>query len=259
MKALKLSMLFLIPAFVLSACGGSDDDSLDDRLDLADPKVRFVHAVPGGPNVTLYRGDTAQSDATNVGYKFASHYFDVSTNTEEWAISTTDASNPVDFATLTLDARRGNKYTLVAVPSADAVDALLIDDPYNKGLTSDRARVRVLNASINAQNVDIYLTEASVDLATVSPNFPAVQYKTAQPASGNDSREFSGGTYQLRITTAGTKDVIFTAPVTLDNNADWLLLSIPEGGLGAFVPDQIKVLVAKSDDSAQTTLEIESQ
>ena len=40
---------------LLAACGGSDDDSFDDRADVADPKVRFVHAVPGGPNVTLWR------------------------------------------------------------------------------------------------------------------------------------------------------------------------------------------------------------
>ena len=255
MKALKLSMLFLIPAFVLSACGGSDDDSLDDRLDLADQKVRFIHAVPGGPELTLYRGSTAQADATGVDYKFASHYFDVSTNTETWSVSTSGAT-PVAFSTVTLDARRGNKYSLVALPSADAVDALLIDDPYNKGLTSDKARVRVLNASVNAQNVDIYLTAPAVDLASVGPNFAALQYKTAMPSSGNDSQEFNGGSYQLRITSAGTKTVIFSAPVTLDNNADWLLLSIPAAGLGAFVPDQIKVLVAKSDDSSQTTLEL---
>lgn len=258
MNAFKLSMLLLIPAFALSACGGSDDDNLDDRADLADPKVRFVHAVPGGPDLTLYRGGVPQGYASGVGYKFASQYSGVSTSTETWSVSTA-GSNPVDLASLSLDARRGNKYSIVALPAADVVDALLIDDPYNKGLTSDNARVRVLNASVNAPDVDVYLTEPAVDLATVEPDFPALRFKTTQPPSGSDSRDFAGGTYQLRITAAGTKVVIFTAPVALENNADWLLMSIPEGGLGAFVPGEIKVLVAKSDDSSQTTLEIESQ
>lgn len=257
MKLARRTMLFTLPTLLLGACG-DDDDSFDDRVGLADPKVRFVHAVPAGPQVTLYRGSAPQADAADVGYKFASHYFDVSTNADTWSLRTA-GSPSATLSSLTLDAQRGNKYTVVALPATDVVDALLIVDPYDKGLTSDHARVRVLNAAVNAQNVDLYLTAATVDLATVAPNFAALQFKTAQPASGSDSQEFAGGSYQLRITTAGTKTVIFSAPVTLDNNADWLVLAIPAGGLGAIVPDQIKVLVAKSDDSAQTTLELESQ
>ncbi len=258
MKLARLSMLCMLPALLMTACGGSDDDSFDDRADLANPKVRFVHAVPAGPDLTQYRGTTPRAEATGAGYKFASQYFEVSTNTDTWSLQTT-GSPPTTLSSQVLDAHRGDKYTVVALPGLDVVDSLLIADPYNKGLTSDKARVRVLNAAVNAQNVDIYLTAPSVDLATVGPNFAAVSFKTAQPASGNDSQEFDGGTYQLRITTAGTKTVIFSAPVTLDNNADWLLLSIPTSGLGAIVANQIKVLVAKSDDSTQTTLEIVSQ
>ena len=37
---------------------------LDDRLDLADPKVRLVHAVPLAPNVSLFRNDVAVRPAT---------------------------------------------------------------------------------------------------------------------------------------------------------------------------------------------------
>lgn len=48
---MKHSMKFLLalaPIALIAACGGGDDD-LDDRLDIADPKVRFVHAIPAGP------------------------------------------------------------------------------------------------------------------------------------------------------------------------------------------------------------------
>ena len=51
---------------LLAACGGSDDDSFDDRADIADPKLRFVHAVPGGPNVTLQRNGVNESGATDI-------------------------------------------------------------------------------------------------------------------------------------------------------------------------------------------------
>lgn len=257
MKLFRLLALLLASASLVSACGGNDDDA-DDRLDIADPKVRFVHAIPAGPNVSLYRNDVKQADATNVGYKFASKYFDVDNGAADWKVKL--ETGDVTLSTTNFDAHHGNKYTLIALPGQTAADALLIDDPYNKGLVSDKARVRVVNASFNAQNVDIYLTQPQVDINTVGPTMSAVGFKTASPASGNDSVELEGGVYQLRVTTAGTKTVIFNvASVNLEDNADWLLLTIPSEGIGAVTPNDIRVLVAKSDDSAQTTLELVSQ
>ena len=46
-------LLACVPVLGLAACGGSDTQ---DRLDVADPEVRFVHASPIAPNLTLYRG-----------------------------------------------------------------------------------------------------------------------------------------------------------------------------------------------------------
>ena len=65
MKKRHLLALTLIPA-LLVACGGSDD-SFDDRADIADPKVRFVHAVPGAPNVTLQRNGVAELQLDDLG------------------------------------------------------------------------------------------------------------------------------------------------------------------------------------------------
>ena len=80
MKKRHLLALALIPA-LLAACGGSDD-SFDDRADIADPKVRLVHAVPGAPNVTLFRDDQTQgAQVTNMAYKGASNYFDTGDGT----------------------------------------------------------------------------------------------------------------------------------------------------------------------------------
>ncbi|WP_255990127.1 DUF4397 domain-containing protein [Chitinolyticbacter albus] len=253
MKLLKLLLLGIVSATLLSACGGGDDD-IDDRLDIADPKVRLVHAIPAGPNVTIYRNGAAVADATDVGYKFASQYFDVDSGQTELAVKSPDGTT--SYGAVALDAKRGDKYTAVALIGDGAADVLLIEDPYNKGITSDDARVRVVNAAFNAQNIDVYLTAPGVDINTVSPDFAAVTYKTANPSSGNDSKELEGGDYLLRITTAGSKTVIFQSTVTLAKNADWLLLPIPADGIGALVPESIKVLVAKSDDASKATLEL---
>lgn len=255
MKTSLKMLLTFAPALLLAACGGSGDDSFDDRADLADPKVRLVHAVPLAPNISLFRNDVAQSaDVTNMPYKGASKYFDDSTDTARWDVRT--ATSPaVTVGTATFDARRGTKYTLVAVPNAGSLtEVVLIADPYNKGLTSDKARVRMFNASFNAASLDAYLTAPGADLATATPTFSAVGFKQAQPASGSDSVEINGGSYQLRLTTAGTKTVVFNATVDVANNADWLLTTVP----ASVTPSDVKVLVVKSDEGAPAT-ELTSQ
>lgn len=249
MKSLNKLLLALAPALLVAACGGGDE-SLDDRLGVADPKVRLVHAVPLAPNVSLLRNGGAQAgDVTNLPYKGASRYFDVDSGTAQWNVVT--ATTPAaSVGGVSFDAQRGKKFTLIAVPDAGSVTTVsLIVDPYNVPLTTDNARVRLFNASFNASNFDVYLTAPTVDINTVTANFPAVGYKQAVPASSANSSALEGGTYRLRITTAGTKTVIFTAPVALAQNADWLLATVP----GSVAPNDVRVLVIKSDEGAPAT------
>lgn len=245
-------LLALAPVALVSACGGGDD-SWDDRLDVADPKVRFINAVPLSPNLTLFRDTVAQSDASDTSYKFASNYYDISSSTARWSVKTTTGN--IEVGSVDIQASRGNKYTIVAFPGSGASDLTLIRDPYNKSLTSDKAHVRVLNASFNRSDIDVYLAPAATDITTVAPTFAGVAYKNAVPASNNDSLEFNGGTYQLRVTAKGSKALLFSAPVTLSNNADWLLLTLPD----LTAPGGVKVLLAKADDSNRTTTEVNSQ
>jgi hypothetical protein len=245
----KLLVLALVPAALLAACGGGDD-SLDDRLGVADPKVRLLHAVPAAPNVSLFRENQAQgAEVTNLPYKGASRYFDTSTDTRVWDVRT--ATTPaLPVGGVTFETHRGNKYTLIAVPAAGSLtEVVLIDDPYEKGVSSDNARVRVFNAAFNTPSVDVYLTAPGVDIATLGPTFAAAGFKQAVPASGANSSELEGGAYTLRLTTAGTKTVVFASAVTLAKNADWLLVPVP----ASITPGDMKVLVVKSDDGAPAT------
>lgn len=246
-------VLTLAPLAFLAACGGGDEDDVDDRLDIADPKVRFINAVPLSPSLTLYRGAAEQPDARDAGYQFASRYYDTSTSNATWTARTT--TGLLDVASVGLEPARGNKYTLVTLPGSSSVELVAIRDPYNKGLTSDRARVRVLNASFTRSDVDVYLTPATTSLATVTPTFSGVTYRNTVPASGSDSLEFAGGDYQMRITAKDDKTVLFSAPVNLANNADWLVVTLPD----LTVSGGVKVLVVESDDADRTTQEITTQ
>jgi Domain of unknown function (DUF4397) len=246
MKFLTKCLLVCVPMVGLAACGGGDTE---DRLDVADPNVRFVHASPLAPNVTLYRDNTAQADATNTAYKFASNYFDVQTGTSQWAVKT--AQGNATLGDISIDAKRGNKYTIVALPSSSTENSIYeIRDPYNKSLTSDKAKLRVMNASFNASNIDLYLNTPGTDIAAtgVTPVIAATAYKTSGPATGNDSLDIAGGNYQIVITTGGTKTVLFKGAINIENNKDVLLLTVP----GSILPGAIKTLM-KIEGVAGTT------
>jgi hypothetical protein len=244
MKNLKKWLWFtLLVPLVLAACG---DDDTDDQLDIADPAVRFVHASPLAPNVTLYRGTTAQPDATDVPYSFASNYYDTSSEAADWSVRTT--ADDVTIGTVTINPSRGNRYTLVAIPASETTSAVaMIEDPYNKPLNSNNARLRLFNAAFKGGTVDVYLTTPGTDIAAagVNPSISGVAYQAAGPASTLDSIDLPGGSYTLTVTTAGTKTELFTGPFNFNDDQDILLLTVPDGA----EPGSISVL-AKTEGTA---------
>jgi len=185
-------------------------------------------------------------------------YYDVSNNSATWSVRASSTST-VALSSVDLNPEQGNRYTFVALPgtAAGTLELIAIDDPYDKGLTTDRARVRALHAAPAAPAVDVYLIQPAQDLAVATPTYTALGYKAAMPASGDDSTEVPGGTFRLVLTGAGTKTIVFDAPVSIANNADWLLVAIP-GPSGA--ANDVRVLVAQgNDDQNGTTVELVSQ
>jgi Domain of unknown function (DUF4397) len=239
MNAFNKLVLACLPALGLAACGGGDTA---DRLDLANPTARFVHASAIAPNLTLYRGVTAQTDENNAPYGFASNYFDIDMGVSDWLVKTTVGG--VTLGTEAIAPSRGQKYTIVALPtSISTTGTYLIVDPYNKSITSNNARLRVMNASYNAANIDLYMNAIGVDITVpgVNPTIAATVFRTTGPASGGDSIELSGGTYQVTITPAGTKTVLFRGQLTFGADEDLLLLSVPNSVLPGAVKALVKV------------------
>ena len=200
----------------------------------------------------LYRNGGTIGGVDGVNYRFASNYFDVSSTAADYSVRTTTGGVQVG-SNVNFDPHQGDKYTFVAYSTGllSPPGVVFIEDPYNKSLTSNDARVRVVNGSYNSGPVDVYITPAATDISTVSANYSNIALGNAVPGTGADSGEFAANNYQLRITTAGTKNVIFNAPLNLSQNADVLLVTVPSGLLS----NQIKVL-AVTADSGVTAPEI---
>jgi hypothetical protein len=252
MKTSLKVLLACVPVALIAACGGGGD--LQDRLDVADPVVRFVHASPIAPNLTLNRAGVALPDATNVPYKSTSNYADIDMGSAAWTVTT--ATTPsVTLGTVNIDPVRGDKYTIVALPASSTDSSTyLIIDPYNKPLTSTSTRLRLMNASFNTASLDLYMNQVGTDITTagVNPLVAATTYKTSGPASGSDSVDIPGGTYQVSITTAGTKTVVFKGLLTFGNNQDILMLTVPD----ATLPGGIKALVKIEGTAAMTEVPV---
>jgi hypothetical protein len=230
-------LLACTSALCLAACGGGD---VQDRLDVADPAVRFVDASANAPALTLYREDIAQPDATDVSYKFASDYFDVDASFADWTVKTAVGGAVVDSASI--DAARGTKYTIVALPTSDVATGLyVIADPYNKPVGSNSTRLRLMNARFGAGAVDLYMNAPGTDIAAagVDPLIAATAYKTAGPASGSDSVDIPAGTYQLTIAEAGAKRVLFKGQLAFGDNEDVLLVALHD----AVSPGTVRMLM----------------
>lgn len=258
LRTARAAIATVVTGLLLVACGGGGDD-LADRTNLADPQLRLIHASAASPAVTLYRNGTEDTPSANLAYKAYSSYHGTTFGTNTLVLRPA-ASSTTDLSTATIDAQRGRKYTAVAVPGNLAVDAqlLVIDDPFEKPIGNDQARVRWVNASSNASAVDVYITAPGADLTTLSPNFSGLQYRTALPTSGNNATQFTDGTYQVRLTTAGSKTVIFDNTVSLAKNDDVMMITVPSDAVG-LASNDIRVLVVKADDPSHTATELAHQ
>lgn len=268
MKTVHHLLVAACAAALLAGCGGSSND-VGKEVGLQNPEVHFVNAVPiapngaAAPNLDLFVNGSTLSGQTNVPYKGVTNFANIGTGSTQVGYGLTGTAASAALASGTFaNVSNGHEYTVIALPSITASNGYgigLIDDPFDKGLLSNDARVRSFNASPNAPNVDVYIVPpGTTSVSGMSPTMAGVSYGNAVPASGQDSLYLSGGSYMAIVTAAGTSTPIYeSAQFSLANNADWLISTVPAGGVAsALVPGQIHLLVAQGGNTSQPALEL---
>lgn len=213
--------LLLLAAAALSAgCSDSNDSSTGEG------RLRFVHVSPDAPALSLViDGDTV---ASNLAYLGSTDYLDLSEGGH--VIQVADASSNTTLIDQDLTVADQTDYTMLAADTLAKIRTLVLTDD-NSTPAAGTARVRAVHAAPGApeEGVDVYVTEPDADLTLASPGASDVTFGQVLPYGPVNA----GTAYQIRVTRAGTKDVLIdSGPLTLEGFQVRTLIAVDAAGGG---------------------------
>jgi hypothetical protein len=222
-KWLLLVTMGLLAVF-LTGCGDENNAS-----------VRIVHASPDAPNVDA--SVNGKSVASNLPYGEGTDYVSVSSGSRRVTVSPTGTStNVIDTTT---DFQGDTDYTILATGVVADIQPLKLTDD-NSAPGSGNVKVRIVHGAPSAGTVDVYVTAPGADLNATTATLSGVVFRDV-----SDYQEVSAGSYQIRVTLAGTKTVaIDSGTVTLNAGQIRTVVALDAAGGGG--PFQALVLADRN-------------
>jgi hypothetical protein len=168
-------------------------------------RLRVVNLIPNATFMTL----TLDNDApvvTGLGFQQTTGYIQVTGGTREFKVSVDGSASDIIDASGTIIIGSDNTY-VVSGPVEAANAALLVDTQLfvPNGGTFD---IRVLNVASGSRSVDLYLTPPGTDLTATGPAVAGVGVSSISAFV-----PVTTGSYEIRVTPSGTKEVIFDTGV----------------------------------------------
>jgi hypothetical protein len=226
----------------LVACNDDDDVVEIDVIPTLTADLRIIHAVPDAPTVNVFAGAAVLAGLENVDYQVSSPWITVDEGTYGVRVEANVPGGTADVitASLTLDGEKS--YNVLAVGSTtDGTIEPLVVSVDRSAVTSGNVRVQIVHAAPAAPMVDIYVTAPGDDIEVAQP------LATASFKDSTGQVEVAGGDYQIRITPAGSKTVIFdSGTVALPADTDLLVAATQNTGTG---PSPVTLLVADGTSS----------
>jgi hypothetical protein len=215
----------LVLATLLASCGASDNEETAYY-------VRMVNVVKDAPRLTLDVNQLPTRDL--VDYLVNTPFVvPISDGTSPNIVPVDVLGNTPDGTSFTFAGIQdyeflgGYEYTVVTAGTLADPLLFLTSTPRRKKPVTG-GYLEVLHVAMNQGPLDIYLTEPGLDLTGVTP------FATLSLAGTSGSLQFTLGTYQLRVTAAGSSTVIFdSGELNLVANAEWqwiLVDSLDAGG-----------------------------
>jgi hypothetical protein len=198
-----LIILLCLLSLALVSCTSKNDGG-------GDAKIRVVNVIPDAAAISLQL-DNDPPLVNALAFQGLTQYLSAGRGSREFKVSANAGTTFAIDTTLSVGA---NNYSYIVYgPVASAQSVLVLES----GLTTPNSgtfNFRVINVAAGIGAVDVYLTAAGADLNSTSPNI-------ANVGTGATSSlvPVNTGSYELRVTAAGTKDVIYdTAVQAFTNN-----------------------------------------
>jgi len=227
MRTATSALLAAICTAVLVGCGGSGSTVLG--ID-SNPRIRVVDAF-NNPGTSTIRVDS-QTIKDAAAFQYVSDYnvFENGNHQIQFLDGTTAAALVDTSELLELN----HFYTAVAYRNSGTTWSLMfISDKPENSLTD--AQIRVLNAT--TVPVDVYITAPGADISTATPTVANETGGDTTPGYNLASLGGSAsGTFQIRVTTPGTKDVISVTNVTMNSHEAKTVILTAGSGVQALLP-----------------------
>ena len=185
----------------------------------------------------------AKSVVSGLPFQSSSQYADIDSGSQPVIVSVTGASTALVNATYNLSSN--TKYSYIIYGPQTAVAALLLPDSFNDpgdGFFS----LRLVNAAAGPGALDLYVTAPGADLSATAPVIANISYSSG----GLFVPVAKGTTFEIRITPAGTKDVIYDGvPQTFAEHSGATIVAFGKGS-GKLV----NVMLLREDDAGTGAL-----
>ncbi|SIQ57931.1 DUF4397 domain-containing protein [Pontibacter lucknowensis] len=191
-KWMKIMMLAVLPAMVLTSC----DDDDDDMTVIENANVLVVHASPDAPGVDLLVDDEKVNSAA-LTYPNNTGYLEVPAGRRNIKVNAAGTNTSVINANLDLE--RNMNYSVFAINTLSNIEPLVLMDDLSAP-ASGNAHVRFVHLSPDAPAVDIAVTGGPV-------LFSSSEFKDATPFTPVPT-----GSYDLEVRLAGTETVVLAVP-----------------------------------------------
>jgi hypothetical protein len=182
-------MALALAAATLVGCGGKGGSGNTAN-------VRLVNATLTHASITLLANSTSVIAATPIDT--VSSYSGVSTGSP--ALQINDATSGTVLATTAPSLAGGQHYALVAYESGGTLRTTVIGED-TAAPVSGTAVLRLFNTATDAGAIDVYVTDPSVDISTLSS--PTFSFAASSSTQASAFLSFAPGTYRIQVTGAG--------------------------------------------------------
>ena len=190
-----LVLVLCLLSVVLASCGSHSNNSA---------QMRIVNVIPDAPSISVQFGTNAPL-VTGLLFQQLTQYMNVGGGSQNFLVSANGGTSFV--INQTLNVSNGNNTYITFGPEISAA-GLLVNENNFPTPNSGTFNFRVINVAAGIGPVDFYLTPLGTDINATSPTVTNVGY-SAISAFVN----VNGGTYELRATATGTKNVIYDTGV----------------------------------------------